>query len=365
MIDWLTLNCLLESFPDMTPVVEYRRSLPHILKVDPRNGAVEAVMYDDQGEVQIGGSVEWCTPVYESIRSDTHQVTIRVMGDRVQVFGSPARSMGYTHNVFGSMDIVACAQAHIRVAQDHLPFELPALDFWFPSRIDITRNYDMGGHPEVKQALVWLRQADGGRLKVNNKYAETVYWNEKSPLNSNKAYSKGSHLEYQIRKGQVEIAAQELEYAKRLLRLENKRCHEWWRRFRQTGRDWKTLTEAELFKLHSDAFEVIIGKDSIEVAQMDSVLDRLKEVIDAKTGKPISDGQALAAYRTWGLIKMVGCEEAKASMPVRTWHHHKNLLFLAGLAWADFSAGNIVPFRRKVLVLGEPVTSWDYFKRAA
>jgi len=96
---------------------------------------------------------------------------------------------------------------------------------------------------------------------------------------------------------------------------------------------------------------------------MDNILEKLKDVTDEKTGKKISEGQALAAYRTWGLIKMVGQEEAKLSMPVRTWHRHKGLLFAAGLSWADFSAGNVVPFRRKTILIGEPVESWDDIRK--
>jgi len=138
MLDWLTMNCLIESFPDPEPVIAYRRSLPQILKINPRNGDVEAALFDEDGEVICAGSVEWSSPSQESIRSDTHQVTVKVGGDRIQVFGSPARSMGLPHNLFGSSDIVECALAHIAVAQAHLPFELPGLEAWFPSRMDIT-----------------------------------------------------------------------------------------------------------------------------------------------------------------------------------------------------------------------------------
>ncbi|UZR29438.1 phage/plasmid replication protein, II/X family [Methylococcus mesophilus] len=348
MIDWLSLHCLYDNFPDPLPAVNYRNMLPQLMKWNPATG-----------------EVEWCKPTIESIRSDSHQVTVAVAGDRISIWGSPARSMGLRHNVFGSADIVECALAHIRVAREHLPFELPDIEHWFPSRIDVTHNYDLGGPVEVRQALTYLRQADGGRLKVNSKYAETVYWNENSTINARKAYAKGSHLEYQLSKGQIDISQEELQYAHRLLRLENKRGNEWWRRFRQSGRDWKTVTEQELNAIHRESFESVIGKDSIEVTEMDSILERLKELKDEKTGKAISEARALGAYRTWGLIKMVGMEEAKASMSERTWRYHKAMLFAAGLSWSDFAAGNVVPFRRKTILLGEPVTSFEQLRKAA
>ena len=249
MIDWLTLNCLYEgngsaggAFVDIEAVHCYRNSRPFIQKVDP-----------------VAGVVEWSQVCRDSVRSDSHQVVIYVGGDRVQISGSPARSMGYADNVFGSMDIVECAEAHLAVARQYLPFELPALCHWFPSRIDITENYDLGSHGAVMQALGYLRQIDGGRLKVNSKYAETVYWNEGSALNSNKAYSKGSHLLYQLAKGQVDIDQDKLDFAMRLLRLENKRGNEWWRRFRESGLNWMDITIMELSQLHFSTFNSIIG----------------------------------------------------------------------------------------------------------
>jgi II/X family phage/plasmid replication protein len=359
MLDWLSLYCPLESLPDPLAAVEYRKSRPHVVRINPLSGDVQALVLDDGGEVMIEGSIDWSSPVYESIRSDSHHVTVRVSGDRVSVFGSPARSMGFPNNVFGSSDIVACARAHIAVAAQSLPFVLPDVAAWYLTRADITRNYWLGGQTEVNQALVYLRQAEGGRLKVNNKYAETVYWNEKSDLNANKAYSKGHHIQYQLKKNQAQIEAWQIPLVNGLLRLENSRRGKWFRRLRESGRDWKTLTVDELNSLHFEAFSKIIGTSQIEVSEMDSILDSLKSVINPKTNKSISESQALSAYRTWGLVKMIGVEEAKASMAPRTWTHHKGLLFAAGLSWADFAAGNVVPFRRKVITLGEPVESWE------
>ena len=41
-----------------------------------------------------------------------------------------------------------------------------------------------------------------------------------------------------------------------------------------------------------------------------------------------------------------------------TWYEHRKVLFDAGLSWGDLAKGQVVPFRRKVLVLGEPARSW-------
>lgn len=357
MLDWLTLNAKYENasgpmgnMPDPDAVLSYRNTRPHIMKVDLATGVVE-----------------WQKPCRESVRSDSHQVVVYVGGDRLQVSGSPARSMGQGDNVFGSMDIVECAKAHWKAAQDHLPFPLPELSetAWFPTRFDITRNYDMGSHATVREALSYLRQIDGGRLKVNSRYAETVYWNEASPLNSNKAYSKGSHLEYQLKKGQVELSEKRFKLAMRLLRMENRRASEWWRRFRETGRSWMSITQDELSQLHMSTFEKIIGSEGCEVSLMDNVLENLKAVVDPKTGKQITPGQAMAVYNTWALIKTVGVENVQSSMQKSRWHHHKSILFAAGFSWADFAAGAIVPFRRKAIILGEPVKSWDELESLA
>ena len=48
-----------------------------------------------------------------------------------------------------------------------------------------------------------------------------------------------------------------------------------------------------------------------------------------------------------------------ASMPKTTWYRHKKIFTDAELSWGDLATGQIVQFRRRALVLEQPVQSWD------
>jgi hypothetical protein len=89
--------------------------------------------------------------------------------------------------------------------------------------------------------------------------------------------------------------------------------------------------------------------------ETDDVLEKLEQVAPTKA-------RAQGAYRTWVLVERCGLETARSMMPESTWYLHKKLLNAAGLSWADFQARNVVPFRRKTIVLGEPVRSWEELK---
>jgi hypothetical protein len=301
------------------------------------------------------GEVEWSQPARESVRSDTHQITLQVSPSRVRVSGSPARSMGQTNNVFGSDDLIECARAHIRFARQHLrDLALPGLPAWDITRVDKTYNYLFGSAAEVRQALAYLRQFDGGRYKADTRRGETVYWSPGSTLRSGKAYHKGPHLRYQIEKDQAKAEPWQVELADRLLRLEQQLSGAWWRRTRQeVGRmgQWSVDLEAE----YQAYWSGLIG--SVEVCEM-SDLELFKRA--AKT-----EGQALAAYRTWCLIKAVGHRSAMESMPRATWYRHKKIFTDAGLGWGDLATGQIVPFRRRALVMEQPVMSWEDLIRQA
>lgn len=327
VIDWLTLAIGGEhlSAKDRAKVLG---TADRILRIDPQ------------------GEVVWETSARKSIRSDSHSLTIK-MGSDFVLQGSPARLQA-PNNVFGSGDPSFCGALMIAWAAEKLGIDLPRnLERWRCRRLDITNNFALGRASEVRQALSYLRQSEGGRYQVRAE-SESVYWSPRSSLRSAKAYHKGPHLEYQIRKNQATATDDQVKAAHRILRLELSLRGQFWRE--RITVPWYKLSQNDLNKYFREYFGPIIG--SIEVTETDNLLARLEEVAP-------SSGQALAAYKTWGLIKGVGVREAQASMPASTWYRHRKILFDAGLSHADLHAGNIVPFRRRHLVLEEPVESWE------
>jgi len=298
-------------------------------------------------------ALKWERTARETIRSDSHQLVVDVAHTDFYLHGSPARVVE-GHNVFGSGDPVQCALAMIRFAALHTGISLPEdVTLWRVTRMDVTQSYDLGSPAEVRQALSYLRQSEGGRYQVRTA-SETVYWSRDSALRSGKAYHKGPHLRYQAKKRQVEVTPEEIGLADRLLRLELSLKSQFWRE--RSGRAWYEYSEDELEAIHTEFFGRLIGK--VEVVEMDSLLERFDRVAPTK-------GQALAAYRTWSLIRVVGVREAEASMPRATWFRHRKVMFAAGLTFADLHAGNVVPFRRRIIELGKPVRSWAEVARAA
>ncbi len=329
MIDWLTMHLDLPEHLWARCAAHARQNW-QIQKICPATG-----------------ELEWSAPCRESVRSDTHQVTIKVSASRITVSGSPARSMGLPNNVWGSDNLIQCGKAHLRLARKALPeIPLPGLGAWIISKVDVTENYVFGCAAEVRQALAYLRQFDGGRYKVDTRRGETVYWSVGSAMRSSKAYHKGPHLRMMVSTGKAQATAEELELAELLLRLEAMFGNEWWRRVRLSGVNQWTV---DLAAAYLGYWSGLIGQ--VEVAEMGE-LEMIKRV--AKT-----EGQALSAYRTWGLVKMLGHKEAAESMRRSTWFEHRKVLFDAGLSWGDLAAGNVVPIRRRLLVLERPVKSWE------
>ncbi len=325
MLDWLTL---IAAVPDhlQDAARAWKAGRWHVQKMCPATG-----------------EIEWSTPIRESVRSDTHQVMVHV-GGRFEVSGSPARSMGYENNVFGSDDLRECAEAHHRLAQRALPFELPTLEDWRITRVDVTHNYAFGSDPEVRQALAYMGEWDGGRYRVQ-KRGNTSYWGLGSLLRSAKAYHKGPHLRSQIRKEQAWATIEQQKAADRLLRLEMKLGSHWWKRQRDSG---KNQWDIDLQKEYIEYWSGLIG--TVEVIDMNE-LEMMKRV--AKT-----EGRARSAFRTWCVIKDIGHRAAKEGMSARTWYDHLKIFRDAGLSWADLSTGKVVPFRRRALILEQPVRSW-------
>lgn len=263
-------------------------------------------------------------------------------------------------NVFGSTDIEHCSKVLIHHAAKGLQAILPDWTKWQCRRLDITANYDMGSPAQVKQALRLLLSTDAPRRRTNSdkRGGDSVYWNPSSDLKAGKAYHKGAHLRYQQRKGNIEVSDDILTLADNLIRLELKLGARWFRRFRDAGHDWRKITRSTLEFNHQDFFGKLIGDSAIEVNDMGTLLNELEKVCPTK-------GSALAAHRTFALIKTLGYTQTKDSIPERTFLRHCSYLKSAGLSSADLCAGRVLELRKRTLVLGQPVESWEEIRRAA
>ena len=245
----------------------------------------------------------------------------------------------------------------IKTASIALEAILPCWKGWQCRRLDITANYDMGSSAQVKQALRLLLGTDAPRRRTNSdrRGGDTVYWNPTSDLQMGKAYHKGAHLRMQQRRGNITISEDTLLLADNLLRLELKLGSRW---FRRLETDWRQLSEKSLIEIHQKFFSSLIGDSDIEVSDMQNLLIELEKVAPTK-------GYALAAHRTFALLKVIGYTQTKESMPKATFMRHCQYLRLAGLSSADLCAGKILELRKRSLVLQQPVLSWADIRIAA
>lgn len=349
LIDWLTLRIKLDL------------SLGHVLlqRILDCLGMTVCVNPD--------GSEKWRKHSLDldALRSDSRglfwSITCDGQSNQYLTIGaSPSSIENDGINVFGSCDIQHCANVLIRHAGLALESILPDWTHWQCRRLDITANYDLGNSAQVKQALRLLLSTDAPRRRTNSdkKGGDTVYWNPSSDLQAGKAYHKGAHLRMQQRKGNINCDDSLLDLADNLLRLELKLGSRWFRRYEQDdGDDWRTMTEYELTQIHQTFFNALIG-GGVEVHDMNTLLQQLESVCPTK-------GRALAAHRTWALIKTIGFTQVKESTPRATFNRHCMYLRAAGLSSADLCCGIVIPFRKKQLVICEPVNTWSDIRRAA
>ena len=328
LIDWLTLSTD-ASLLDPRTVMKITGEQDRVMRVSPE------------------GEIKWAIPCRHNVRSDSHQITVRI-GAELDIQGSPARTRGTRDNIFGEANPVKAFLDMVRFLSDTL--EVPIPDDprrWKIRRMDVTGNFDLGSLANVRQALNYLRHVEGGRYQVKTE-AETVTWSQYSRLRSGKAYAKGPHMRYLIKKSQADLDPDQLSLVDRLLRLEMCLRGQFWRE--RAIRLWYEWSSEQLYKLFEEYFGQFIGK--VEIVEVDKLLDELVKVAP-------TEGLAKAAYRTWLLIQSHGLEEARGLMTKRTWHRHKRLLQDCGVSWVDFHHRALVPFRRKTIVLSDPVRSWD------
>lgn len=330
MLDWLTLR-LNASKLDAHVLASFRATQGRIMHLNP------------------DGTIKWDIPAHESIRSDSHQITVR-LGSDLSIKGSPARVMS-KDNVFGSGNIVICAQAVLAFVCQNRSVTLPEYQHWNVTRVDITHNYDLRELAAVRQALHELEITEGGRYQKQT-HASTVYWSSRSSVRSGKVYAKGPHMLEQQRTGKTSFTDEELQQAQGLLRLELQLKNQYWRE--QAEKPWYQYTEQDFDRIHEGYFKPLVG--SIEVVEMDNIQQKCVEAA-RQLGK--SEGQGKSAYLYWILIREVGFEQARGLTPKRSHYRHLQVLREAGFGYADFQARNVTRLRRKPIVLGEPVRSWE------
>lgn len=348
LIDWITLRHPLDAFGDAL-TERIRANLGRVVQVSP------------------AGEVLWekAQPDWDAIRSDSMGLFWSITGDNTGLLyltlgASPSSLLHAGVNVFGDLSVESAARTVLGFAAKALGCILPDWQAWQCRRLDITANYDMGSAAQVKQALRCLLATDAPRRRTNSdtRGGDTVYWNPSSDLQAGKAYHKGAHLRMRVRKGDIVLDDDRLSQADNLLRLELKLGSRWFRRMAEKGGDWRRFSAEYLVQLHQEFFWKVIGLAKVEVSDMGKLLEELEKVAPTK-------GRALAAHRTWALIKTVGYSQTKDSMPRSTFFLHCGYLKDAGISAADLCAGKVLEFRRRGLVLSAPVLSWDEIKRAA
>lgn len=300
------------------------------------------------------GEVQWETAAWDSIRSDSHQIAFRVTGQGVQIMGSPARVIADGDAVFGSgaatrLDLVGCLRHMVRFVSQQMGVVLPmSPEKWTVTRVDVTDNLRLGSLDEVRDALRVLRDCEGGRYRVSQQAGDTVYWSQQSTLRRGKAYAKGPHLSYLMKRrdytGRV-YSPYEIEAANRVLRLELTLARHF---FQRHEKPWYRLTADDLRREHESYFGRMIGG-----AEVKSDSDVRKRVMEAAP----TPGHGRAAYGTWLLIQSEGWERAKECVARASWYRHLKILRAAGLGDADISAGTVVPLRRRVIE-ARSVSSW-------
>ena len=305
------------------------------------------------------GDVCWDTQAWDSIRSDSHNLSFRVGSDALWMQGSPARVLGDGDAVFGTgaavaMDLPGCVarMAAVLCAKLQVPVRPPCL--WQVSRIDVTGNLLLKDLAQVRIALRLLRDCEGGRYRVSQQAGDTVYWSHKSRLQAGKAYAKGPHLAYLVHRKDYNGRAyteNEIGLAGRLLRLELRLGAHFLRRIKKP---FYEITAYELIQIWENYFNRMLGKNEITDMNIEAQIQAVAP----------SAGQCKAAVSTWALIQAYGWEKAKTMQTRPTWYRNLKVLRSAGFGDADLAAGRVVALRQPMLHC-QMVNSWAELIRLA
>jgi II/X family phage/plasmid replication protein len=341
LIDWITAK-LDEKFLNEEQTRILRSRADRIIRISASTGEQ---VYETQA--------------WDSIRSDSHSITIRMSSDCLFVCGSPARVIGDGDAVFSSgvcskLDLRGCLDAVIKFVSIQTGVFLPCSDNWKVTRIDVTDNLLLDSQQQVIEALDILNRTDGGRYKVSNKAGNSIYWGSKSRRYKGKAYAKGEHLTYMMAlKGYdgKRYSFDEIEAANKLLRLELTIGAQTMRELSH----WSDLTPMDLALEHSRYFDRMIGDTNM--TSVSKLQEKLQEICP-------TSGQAKSAFMLFTYIRAHGFKKAKSDTSSSTFYRNQRYLKLAGLADSDISTGEIVALRRRVLECSS-VNSWSDLMAAA
>lgn len=346
LIDWLTLRTKISFIQEQ----DLMAIMPYLAIMEIRSAAtnelIKSKLVVDIDEVK------------SDFQGMVWSITSNGVDKYLNIGASPA-SLEHGSNLFGSDDYQYCKELLLKHARKVLKGVLLFNDGWQPRRIDVTQNFFLQSHSQVKDALHILRASDGTRHKATVK-GDSVYWGEGSHYRSGKAYDKYIQAVYLNKKalkaGKPALYTNEqLEMMQSILRLELKLG----RQFFDEHQDESILTQQYLINHHEEFFNKFIG--NAEVTDM----DKLYQII--QTTAP-SKGRGLAAYDTYLRIKQNGYEFTKSSMPRATFYRHQKYLLEAGLCLSDLTTAKIIELKKRKITM-EPVYDWTHlsalYKKAA
>ena len=301
------------------------------------------------------GEIKWETNAREIARSDSHQISF-AFGSYLEISGSPAR-LTSTNNVFGSNDVIECFRNMVKFVGSCNEVILPMNPRdWACTCIDYTMNYDMGSYENVLEAIDALKVVKSGRQRLTSRDTSTT-WGEGSTLHMGKAYAKGPQLKKLNKNKTMKITKEEIRKADRLLRLEYSIRRKLLSRLREQGINWWDLNPSTLAGFHEKYFSQFISQ--LEVTDMGTILEQLLANVGVGDGKIPTEGQAHGAYNAYTRCRDMGYHHARSSFPSTTWTRHLKNLRTIGISTADLQPMNVVPLRKRQIVLNNPVSSWD------
>lgn len=340
LIDFLTFRIPADKFENIEQFLAIRQLTDRIQRYSLKDG-----------------TVIWESQAWDSVRSDSHQLAVKVGSDALWIQGSPSRVIGDSCNVFSSgpvsnLDIIGSVKAMVNHIEHVYKIDIPKNYYHYKvSRIDITGNLLMPSLADVRTSLSVLKNIQGGRYRVSQTAGDTVYYSHKSRLISGKAYAKGPHLQYQNKKGYTNYSDEQIEKANRLLRLEltirSQQIRE------RIEKNWYELTNGDLYEMWDEYFRQKIGNTAMTINEM-----KIRIFESAPSNR-----SATLAINLLHTIQSQGYDYARSLYSKSAFYRHMKILRNAGLTDLEITTGNVVSFNRRIIDYCL-VSSWDDIKAA-